>query len=220
MSEISFKYIKEEDIPALDYKEMPWDVVVNTTPYQVIKAAGFVHTIGGKLDWGDGNDFWAYPADEQMSFNNLIPFNGIPGARWGIEFYPTHYYKSHWDDTEIRAGRHLVITRNGLPFYDGFMTLHEALAYVLDGKLDEHPAELNNRDFDEHLIGRKVWWRSEPGIITYYCKGQAAVILKPDGIERFTPPKEYEGDGFGGYDDDEGEIKASIFDNHIWWFRS
>ena len=98
------------------------------------------------------------------------------------------------------------------------MTLHEALAYVLDGKLDEHPAELNDRDFDEHLIGRKIWWRSEPGIITYYCKGQAAVIIKPDGIERFTPPKEYEGDGFGSYDDDE--IKASIFDKHIWWFRS
>ena len=97
------------------------------------------------------------------------------------------------------------------------MTFHEALSYVLDNRLDEHPMELNNRDFDKEVIGRKVWWRSEPGVITQYCKGQAAVIIEPDGIERFTVPREYADDDF--LVEEDRDVKASIFDKHIWWFR-
>ena len=214
---IKINLIKKQDMETLVYRKMPWDVTVGKRPYQVIKVEGHVHTIGGKLDWGEGNCFWAYPYDEEMSIDNLVEFNGEPGARWGIEYYPTNYFKCKWDEAEIRKGRHLVITRNEEPFYEGFMTFHEALSYVLDNRLDEHPMELNNRDFDKEVIGRKVWWRSEPGVITQYCKGQAAVIIEPDGIERFTVPREYANDDFPIERDKD--VKADIFDKHIWWFR-
>lgn len=214
---INIRLITKEDIPTLEYRKMNWDVWVNNTPYQVIDVKGFVHTIGGHLDNGRGNSFWAYPLNEELSYSNLIEFNGHPGARWGVEFYPTNYVKSKWDETEIRQGRHLVITRNQKPFYDGFMTIHEALALVLDGKLSDHPLNLNDRDFDKKCIGRKVWYRSQPAIIERYIEGQACLILQPDGIDKFAVPKEFEDSDIPYCEDDT--IKVDIFDKHIWWFR-
>ena len=216
---VSINLIEKKDIDTLVYKKMPWDVTIGKKPYQVIRVEGHAHTIGGKLDWGDGkgNCFWAYPYDEEMSFDNLVEFDGVPGARWGIEYYPTNYIKCKYDESEIRRGRHLVITRNEEPFYEGFMTFHEALSYILDNRLDDHPMDLNNRDFDKNVIGRKVWWRSEPGVITHYCKGQAAVIIEPDGIKKFTRPREYS-DSIVPIEED-ADVKVDIFDKHIWWFR-
>ena len=95
------------------------------------------------------------------------------------------------------------------------MTFHQAIAYVKDGLLDEHPLSLNERDFDKKCIGRKVWWRSEPAVITRYVKGQACVILKPDGIKNFTVPAEFAKEPYY-YEED---VKVNIFDKNIWWFR-
>ena len=217
MAEI--KLITKEDIPNLKYHKLNWDVIVGKTPYQVIRVPGFAHCIGGHLDHGDGNDLSAYPLGEEMTIDNLLEFDGEPGATWGMEYSPTNYCKFKWGEAEIRRGRKLIITRNGEPFYDGLMTFHQAIAYVKDGLLDEHPLDLNERDFDKKCIGRKVWWRSEPAVITRYIKGQACVILKPDGIEKFTVPAEFAKEDTGCYLDEDKEVKTNIFDKHIWWFR-
>ena len=58
---IEFRSITEEDIPNLEYQKLDWDVDIKGIPYQIIKVPGFVHTIGGHLDHGDGNCLWAYP---------------------------------------------------------------------------------------------------------------------------------------------------------------
>ena len=213
MAEI--RLITKEDIPGLKFTKLNWDVVVRDIPYQVIRVPGFAHCIGGHLDWGNGNEHWAYPLDEEMTIENLREFYGEPGARWGLEYQPTHYLKTKWNEPEIRRGRKLIITRNGEPFYDGIMTFHQAVAYVKDGLLDEHPLSLNERDFDKKCIGRKVWWRSEPAVITRYVKGQACVILKPDGIKNFTVPAEFAKEPYY-YEED---VKVNIFDKNIWWFR-
>ena len=217
MAEI--RLIKKEDIPGLEYRKLNWDVVVgrDNTPFQVIRVPGFAHCIGGHLDNGDGNCYWAYPLDEEMTIDNLIEFDGEPGAAWGLEYTPTNYYKFKWGEGEIRRGRKLIITRNGELFYDGLMTFHQAIAYVKDGLLDEHPLDLNERNFDKKCIGRKVWWRSEPAVIARYIKGQACVILKPDGIKKFTVPAEFAKEPF--CDEEEAEVKVNIFDKNIWWFR-
>lgn len=215
---IEFRSITEEDIPNLEYQKLDWDVDIKGIPYQIIKVPGFVHTIGGHLDHGDGNCLWAYPLDEEMSYENIIQFDGHPGARWGFEYYPTNYVRNKYDDTSIEAGRHLVITRNNEKFYDGFMTIHDCLAYVLDHKLDDHPLELNSRDFDKKCIGRKVWYRRQPAYIAHYCKGQASVILKPDGVDKFVKPAEWE-DDFMWDEENAWSIKVSIFSNWINWFR-
>lgn len=211
------RLIEKKDIETLTYKKMNWDVVVREIPYQIIKVKGFPHTIGGNLDWGEGNDFWAYPLNEPLTYENLVEFNGVPGVCWGIEYSsPTTYIRAKYGEKEILSGRKLVITRNGKPFYDGFITFHQAIAYVSDGILDEHPLNLNERDFDKKCIGRKIWWRSQPGIITRYIHGQACVIIKPDGLASFHTPAEFASEDIM---DDNDSIKTDIFDNHIWWFR-
>ena len=211
-----FKLIKKDDDSYKSHmKKLDWDVVVRSVPYQIVRIEGYVHTIGGHLDWGNGNDFWAYPLGEEPSYENLIEFNGEAGATWGIEYEPTNYIKSKWGETEVLRGRKLIITRNGEPFYDECLTFHQAIAYVKDGILDEHPLGLNSRDFDKKAIGRKVWWRSEPGIITWCHNGR--VGISPDGMEKFSIPKEFENDSL--YEDREPVIVTSIFDEHIWWFR-
>ena len=217
MSLADIHLIKKEDIPNLIYQKMDWDVVVNRRPYQVIKVPGFAHCIGGKLDWGEGNCFWAYPLDEELTINNLEEFDGVPGARWGIEYYPTNYFRNKWDENSIERGRYLVITRNEEVFYDGFMTIHEALSLVLDGRLDEHPLELNERDFDKKMIGRKVWFDHQPAIIERYIKGQACVILVPDNKEAFDRPGDYENDGW--WEESKSDIKCDIFSTSSNWFR-
>ena len=74
------------------------------------------------------------------------------------------------------------------------------------------------RDYAQRCVGRKVWWRSEPAIIKRFVDGQACVILRPDGISKFTTPAEfYREDGTNYYEDND--VKTSIFDKHIWWFR-
>ena len=84
--------------------------------------------------------------------------------------------------------------------------------------MGDHPLALNTIDFDKKMIGRKIWWRSEPGIITRWIDGQACVIIEPDGIEKFTTPAEFfKEDGDEYYEDNY--VKTNIFDKHIWWFR-
>ena len=78
------------------------------------------------------------------------------GAAWGIEYTPVNGIKSKWGETEIYSSRKLLLTRNGEPFYNELMTFHQAIAYVQDGLLDEHPLGLNSRDYDKKAIGRKV----------------------------------------------------------------
>ena len=208
--------IHKEEFPLLSYSLLDWDVEVRGIPYQVIRVDNHAHCIGGHLDFGEGNCFWAYPLAEKPIYENLIEFDGEPGASWGIEYSPIHYIKTKWGETEIRRGHRLVVTRNGKPFYDGLMTFHEAVALVKDGVLDEHPLHLNARDFDSKCIGRKIWWRSQPAVITRFIDGQACVIIEPDGIDQFSVPPEFADD----YDEEDCySIKTNIFDKHIWWFR-
>ena len=209
------RLITAEDIPDLKYSLMDWDVEIDERPYQVIKVPGFAHCLGGHLDFGNGNCFWAYPLNEQLTIHNLVEFDGEPGATWGIEYATIHGFSSKWGELEMYRRIHTIITRNGKPFYDDVLSLHKAIYLLEEGPIREHPLELNTRDYDKKCIGRKVWWRSEPGIITW-CHG-GRVGISPDGMEAFSVPKEFEKEPL--YEERESGITTSIFDKHIWWFR-
>jgi hypothetical protein len=90
-------------------------------------------------------------------------------------------------------------------------------ARVMISELSEHCLELNYIDFDKKMIGRKVWWRSEPAVVKHYVHGQACVLLCPDGIDSFSTPAEFVEEGESYYE--EIDVKTSIFDKHIWWWR-
>jgi hypothetical protein len=203
---------KNTDISALKMEKYRWDLVVGNRPYQVVNIEGYVHTIGGK--WGE-NSMWCYPRDEEPSYHNLVEYDGSGAADWGIVMYTACYIKSKWDEKELRSIKRVMITRNGKDF---FLThnLNKAL-YLID-VIREHPLNFDLYDFEQRIVGRKIWWRSQPAIITRWIgDGQACVIIEPDGIDAFETPREFLEDNM--LIGDEGFIKADIFDEHIWWFR-
>ena len=210
---------KETNISELKMSKLDWDVVLGNTPYQVVRIEEYVHTIGGK--WGD-NNLWAYPRNEEPTYDNLIEFGSDSPVMWGIKFEPHHYMKTKWGETEIRYSGTVTITRNGEDFYTlmgGGRYYGIDMARVLITRIEEHPLDFNMIDYDKKMIGRKVWWRSQPAIITIWIKGQACVILEPDGIESFKKPAEYANDDMFAEYENSKDIKTTIFDEHIYWFR-
>lgn len=204
---------KDTEISALKMYKYDWDVTVGkqNIPYQVVNIDGYVHCIGGK--WGE-NSLWCYPRNEIPCYENLVEYDGNGGADWGLIMKTHNCIKTKWDERELRSTKTVMITRNGEDFY---LThgIHHALDLI--NRINDHPIELNAYGFEKKMIGKKVWWRSQPGVITQWIgNGQACVIIKPDGIEKFETPAEFENDY---YDEDE-DIKTSIFDEHIWWFRN
>ena len=207
-----FKLItKDTDISKLKIVPLKWDVWIKDKPYYVARIVGYIHSIGGRF--GE-NDYWMYPRNEEPSYDNLVEFNGDGGALWGINMQPRNYIRCKWGEAECFTSHWITITRNGKPFFDTHGVNH---ALDLINRIHEHPLNLNEIGYDKRMIGRKVWWRSEPAVITHWIGyGQACVILKPDGIDKFTIPAEF-ADEEGFYCDDG--VKTNIFDEHIWWFR-
>lgn len=205
---------KDTVLPPL--RHMDWDVVINGVPHYVVMIDGYVHTICGR--YGE-NNLWAYPRDKAPTYETLIEFNCDNPVAWGISYEPKNYTKTKWDETSARSGGGVAITRNG----EIFCHVTGGLNYGIDKaramivEFGEHPLELNAINFDKKAIGRKVWWRSEPAIITNYISKQACVILEPDGIDRFTVPAEFAQEEPDYYED--GNVKADILDRNIWWFR-
>lgn len=197
------------------FKPYDWDVELYGKPYYVIRIPGYVHTIGGHYG---NNDLWAYPRNERPSYKNIVEFNADGPVRWGILYEPASYLKSKYGEDEIRDNGLITITRNSKPFcrFNGDIYYGIDRARTLISEINEHPLEFNTIDFDKKMIGRKVWWRSQPAIIVGW--GDGCVILQPDGISCFETPKEFLKDEF--YDPDYSHtIRAEFFDKHIWWFR-
>lgn len=202
---------RNTDISKLKIRQMGWDTVINGKPYFVVRIVGYVHTIDGKYN---NNDLWAYPRDEKPNCENLVQFEGEPVC-WGINYAPYNYARCRHDEFEATTIGNVFITRNGEKFCDVRGGIERAKCMIND--FNEHPINLNEIDFDKKVIGRKVWWRSEPAVVSNYISKQACVILEPDGIKQFTTPAEFADEGCNYYCD--GDVKADILDKHIWWFR-
>lgn len=207
----------EKDSVIPKAQPLDWDFVIGNIPYYVARFGDYIHRIGGY--WGE-NNLWAYPRHEEPSYENLVEFDSNEPVLWGIEYKPHHYLRSKWGETEINRGSRLIITRNGKVFDE---LNNCGINYGIDQarvrieEYKEHPLDLNCIDFDKKMVGRKIWWRSQPAKIERFVWGQGCVIIAPDGIDNFDTPNEFK-------DEDciEGEndyIKTHILDEHIWWFR-
>lgn len=209
------KLIKRDSVlPPI--RRFNWDVVINGIPYYVTKIDGFVHSIGGRHG---ANDLWAYPRDKLPSYETLIAYDCDNPVAWGINYIPRNYIKSKYDETEALSSGRAIITRNSEEFCSvpGGMNYAIDKARVMITQFKEHPLELEEIDFAKKAIGRKVWWRSEPAVITNYIFKQACVILEPDEIDSFTIPAEFVEEDPDYYTD--VSVKADILDHNIWWFR-
>ena len=199
------------DISRLKMRQMNWDTVINEKSYFVVSIEDYIHTIGGKYG---NNNLWAYPRSEKPSCENLIQFDGEPVC-WGINYAPYNHARYRHGEFEAGTIGNVFITRNGEKFCDVRGGIERAKCMIND--FLEHPMNLNEIDFDKNVIGRKVWWRSEPAIVASYISRQACVMLEPYGISRFTTPAEFADEGCDYYC--ESDVKTNILDKHIWWFR-
>lgn len=216
-----FKFI-ESDEDLKEIEPLDWDVVVEGIQYRVYRVPGYVHTIGGR--WGD-NDLYACIRNTQPHAETLIPFRADDPVCWGIIIGP--YLEAEYDDDDeykyivypssVDYRNSVKITRNGQMFNANVKGgVAEALSMIK--KYREHPLELDMIDFNKKAVGRKVYWRSEPGIIAEYLDHEASVVIVPDGIDEFTVPAEFMHDSsVPCYED--SMIVTSILDEHIWWFR-
>lgn len=140
--------------------------------------------------------------------------------------------ESEYSGDEIRKGCICRLFVNGNAFYemDGRDPVHSLLgaASKLQG-FGEGPEGLYYLDAiatgqPNSLIGRRVYWRDSPAVITSVIPEQGCLILEADGIDRF-PPDAYELEAIqkGEDPDDWGEEKRSVKtladSKDIHWWR-
>ena len=198
-------------------KPIGWDLELNGRPYDVYSVDGYVHTIGGK--WGE-NDYWACPAGETPTYENLVQFSG-DAPTWGVTFNRKNYLRNKWDETSIEANGECWITRNGKNFYRiPARHMDHGLAkaqHILVQLQEECPLWLMGRDWKDEAIGRKIWYREQPAIIESVTSNNE-LCIKPDGIDSFKSPAYY--DSEDGYEEDYGSgLIADLLDSNIYWFR-
>lgn len=208
-----------EDTVLEDGEKKNWDVVMHGNPCDIWEFPHNPHATRGN----EPLCFYACPRGADPTPQNLVPYYGPYGARWGIKYIPELHLDNHYGNDEIWPAEPVVITRND----EDFMCVpsNNGIGYGIPTavhtliKLIEGPINVNEIDFDKKLIGRKVWYRSQPAIVTHYCDHQGCVILAPDGIEKFAVPAEFadeEGDDFY----ENGVAKVELDDPHVYWFRN
>lgn len=204
---------KDTDLSKLK-KPIGWDLEIKGMPYDVYRVDGYNHTIGGK--WGE-NCYWACPAGEVPTCENLIEFNG-DAPTWGVTFDRINYIKSKWDETSVECNGECWITRNGKKFYRipaRYMDYGLAKAqHLLVQLLEECPLWLSERNWKENAIGRKIWYHEQPTIIQSVTSDNELWII-PDGIDCFKAPAYWDGD----YDDYEDGLITELLSPNIYWFR-
>lgn len=145
-----------------------------------------------------------------------------------IRFRDYNYVKeSHLSGDEVRKGGVCEIVINGLTcssfFYRdiewALLSARERLA-----KLHDHPIQIWDEDVRKSLIGRKVYYREFPAVVTMLIEDQGCVILEPDHPDRthFPPcPWELEDAKDGDLVDmsENDRAKVELDSPHIWWWR-
>lgn len=212
MLNIKFKSVTPEtDLSKEHITKYNWDAYLHGKPYQIIRIDGFVHTIKG---WSDAIDLWMYPREEEPCYKNLEPFNGKDtGVCWGFRYEPYNYNGRYGVETNTH---NYTITRNGETFYK-CRTLERTLD-LLHNIIPDHPISFDMYNYENQLIGRKVFWKGQPCIVNSYQKGCGTVTLVPDGIDHFEIPGEFKNDEDYFFEDDK-YLLENIFAPSIYWFR-
>lgn len=204
---------KDTDLSGLK-RPIGWDLEIKGVPYDVYQVDGHIHTIGGK--WGE-NSYWACPAGETPTYENLVQFNG-DAPTWGVTFDRVNYTRNKWDEDSVECNGQCWITRNGKKFYEipaRYMDygLAKAQSLLVD-LLESCPLYLAERTWKEQAIGKKIWYDGQPAIIERINDENELWVI-PDGIPCFNPPVGWEGD----YDDYKDGLRTSLLSTSITWFR-
>lgn len=148
------------------------------------------------------------------------------GHRVHVRFeYSTRNYLKASDMTgnEVRKGGAFNLYFNDRLVYSEFARTPEHALARLREKLPlffEHPVQLWREQYDG-LIGRKVYWRDTPAIVTDFFPDQGALIVQAEDGHTFSPPAWAVKDGEAETWKYEygSRAKTDFFSPHLWWFR-
>lgn len=215
--EIIWKNPEQEDIK--NAYPLDWNVTVGDEhkKLQVYRVKNCVHTIGSRHQI---NDLYVANRDfkkEELVPEHLLPFDG--GICWGATIQSRNY----WRKGELLQGTKAIITLAGEQVYElrGSINYLCSLIPVTIERLKELPIDIQTIDYEKSLIGMKIWWNDQPGIITRYIKNQGCVIIKADNKEGAFKLLNSDADeeclAFTSYT--EEDVKDDILSSSIRWFR-
>lgn len=206
----------ETDLYSLNIEFKNWDADIGGVPYQVIRIKGYVHTLGGRYGQCD---LWAYPRAEKPTFKNLIKFNAYNPVAWGLTCKPKNYLQHN--DNEARNSSIVTVTRNGMKFFTCAargMNAGIDEARIAISKFTKHPLCLNSIDYDKNAVGRKIYYRGIPAVVTRFLKEQASVMIKAEDALVSGPLPIYPFE-IGIALNKDNELKVDILDPDIAWYR-
>lgn len=148
-------------------------------------------------------------------------FNGHR-VQVAIDLRTSNYLKtSGLSGNEIRKGGRCVVSMGlcepPVPVYEfSFRDVQRALrrAQEVVEALQDHPIQWFREKDRSEVVGRPVWWRDQPAIVSNYFADQGCVVLTPDGVDGFLPPGWSEPG-----DEHEPDVKVDVLNDGIYWFR-
>ena len=208
----------------VDYKElrpMEWDLVIDGKNYDIYHVEGYFHTLRYQKGSDAGLDYYCCPYGTPPGIDTLTPYDGpAGGVRWGIHVEESLRYRNKWGDQSWQESWICYILRNGEKFYEIWgreIDYCLAKARIDLIKLQEHPIPFHFRNWKKEVIGRTVFYRDEPAIITSYHEG--SVIIEPDGINFFKKPAWSEREDFEWEAESTDGVRVDILDDSIFWHR-
>ena len=91
-------------------------------------------------------------------------------------------------------------------------------ARIAISKFTKHPLCLNSIDYDKNAVGRKIYYRGIPAIVTRFLKEQASVMIKAEDALVSGPLPIYPFE-VGVTLNKDMELKVDILDPNIAWYR-
>jgi hypothetical protein len=195
----------------------------NIKPFDTIKVdqREFDLLIGEYPHSTNDNNFYARdPYDGE-----ICDFNGHR-VLYDIKVESKNYIKHSYGTSEIRKSVYTSIIADGEQIYefnhrDPLEALLRARELLL--QLMEHPSEVVTKDGRARLVGRKIYYREIPAVITRVILDQGEIIVEPKQGFTFPPPVyAYEYEDEHDFDEDDEEdlsVKVDILTPNIWWFR-
>lgn len=195
--------------------KLNWDSWYNNQPLTVYKLEGFYHSIGGH--WGN-NDYYACNRNEKPTFDNLMSFCGEI-CQWGFSIKEKNSYKYKWEEKSIENNVRVEILRNNKLFYTFIVNNFDyglAKARKLLFEIQEHVICFSEIDYQNQIIGRKIYFDKMPCMIDNYIVGNDRVIIKPD-LNYMTMDEWHK--NLDEYFEGDEMIPEDLFASSINWFR-
>lgn len=209
-----------------------WDVIIKGEPYIAFFAYYYDPETGERIEYNHSegsryDNVWCCPRNEEPTYENILQFDGHP-CSWGINIQEKNYYRNKWDVCECNGIIFVQILRNGEVF-DEFgchdMSYGLAKAQLRIAEYQEFPIPLNDFNYKDEIVGRKIRYKGIPSIIERYVEGQACIIIKPlykeDINKFFSDPNQSDDEYVEDYFEEckmEGNIKTELTSPHIWWW--